>query len=218
MFLGHYGLALGAKKIAPKVSIGTFALASLLIDLIWPVLLLLDVEEVVIKPGITVVSPFDFTNYPYTHSLLAVTIWAVLFAVIFFVWRRSSKASILLGGLVLSHWLLDFLVHRPDLALLPRESTRVGIGLWNSLGATLMLEFGIFIAGLFIYWNSTHSRNRQGRYLIWVTSLLLISIYLASVFGPPPPDARMIGVGGLGQWLFVGLFYWIDRNRKAYVQ
>ncbi len=217
MFLGHYGLALGAKKLAPKVSLGTLVFASLLIDLVWPILLLMGKEEVVISPGITVVTPLDFTNYPLSHSLLAVGIWALVLGVVYFIWKRSSGAALLVGGLVLSHWLLDFLVHRPDLPLLPNDASRYGLGLWNSLSATLALEFGIFFIGLFIYWNSTHSRARIGSILLWGTTLLLTAIYLASIFGPSPPDTKMIAYAGFGQWLFVGLYYWMDRKRRSYV-
>ncbi len=217
MFLGHYGLALAAKKASPKTSLGILVFASLLIDLIWPILLLLGKEEVVIKPGITLVVPLEFTNYPISHSLLAVGIWALLLGVIYFIWRRSTGAALLVGGLVLSHWLLDVLVHRPDLPLLPSDSAHIGFGLWDSMAATLILEFGIFFIGLFIYWNSTHSRFRMGSILLWGTTLLLVGIYLASVFGPPPPDTKTIAVAGLAQWLFVGLYYWMDRKRRAYV-
>lgn len=217
MFLGHYGLALGAKKLAPKVSLGTLVFASLLIDLVWPILLLIGKEEVVISPGITVVTPLDFTNYPLSHSLLAVGIWALLLGVVYLIWKRSGASALLVGGLVVSHWLLDFLVHRPDLPLFPNDGSRYGLGLWNSLVATLVLEFGIFFIGLFIYWNSTHSRARIGSILLWGTTLLLAVIYLSSVFGPPPPDTKMIAYAGLGQWLFVALYYWMDRKRRPYV-
>ncbi len=217
MFLGHYGLALGAKKLSPKISLGTLLFASQLIDLIWPILLLLGVEEVRITPGITLVTPLDFTNYPYSHSLLAVGVWAVLLGLGFYLFRRSRAGAFLLGGLVLSHWLLDFVVHRPDLLLLPDASTRYGLGFWNSYSVTLGLELGIYLIGLFIYQRTTHSRDKLGTRLLGLTTVLLLAIYLTSVFGPAPPDEKSIAIAGLGQWLFVALFYWTDRHRRAYV-
>lgn len=217
MFLGHYGLALAAKKVSPKTSLGVLVFASLFIDLIWPILLLLGKEEVVISPGITLVTPLEFTHYPFSHSLVVVGIWSLLIGVIYFTWRRSTSAAMLVGGLVLSHWLLDALVHRRDLPLLPSDTFHIGLGLWNSMAATLILEFGIFFIGLFIYWSSTHTRLRIGSVLLWGTAVLLSGIYLASVFGPPPPDSKMIAYAGLGQWLFVGLYYWMDRKRRAYI-
>ena len=217
MFIGHYGLALGAKKLAPKASLGTLLLASQLIDLIWPILLLLGYEEVVISPGITLVTPLDFTRYPYSHSLLACALWAAVFGLIYLVFKKYRAGALTVTGLVLSHWLLDYLVHRPDLPLLPDSTAKYGVGLWNSYPATLAVEFGIFLLGLFIYRSSTHSRDRLGRYVLLVTVLLIVGIYLGSVYGPPPPDSRSIAYAGLGQWLFVLLFYWIDRHRRPYV-
>ena len=216
MFLGHYGIALGAKRISPSTSLGTYVLASQLIDLIWPIMLLLGYEQVQIVPGITLVTPLDFTSYPYTHSLLAVAVWAALFGLMYFVWRRSIKASLVLGLLVVNHWVLDLFVHRPDLPLAPDSDARFGLGLWNSLSATMTLEFGIFLLGVFLYVNGTRARDGIGRYAFSIIVLLMMGIYLASVFGAPPPDARTIAIVGLGQVVFVALFYWIDRHRRVY--
>jgi membrane-bound metal-dependent hydrolase YbcI (DUF457 family) len=217
MFLGHYGLALAAKKLAPKVSLGTLLFASQLIDLIWPILLLLHFEEVAIVPGITLVTPLDFVSYPYSHSLLAVALWAALIGLAYYIWKHSRVGALVLGALVLSHWLLDFVVHRPDLPLLPDDPVRYGLGYWNSYPITLTLELGVFLIGLFIYQRTTHPRDRLGKYLLLASAVLLLAIYLSSIFGPPPPDAKSIAIVGLGQWLFVALFYWMDRHRRAYV-
>lgn len=216
MFLGHYGIALGAKRLSPSTSLGTFVLAAQLIDLIWPLMLLFGLEEVRIVPGITLVTPLDFTHYPYTHSLLAVCIWATAFGLLYYFWRRSLKASSILAVLVLSHWMLDLLVHRPDLQLLPDASNRYGLGLWNSLPATMALEFGIFLFGIYLYVVGSRSRDSFGRYLLPGMVIVLMGVYLASVFAPPPPDSRSIAIAGLGQWLFVAMFYWIDRHRRVY--
>ena len=129
MFIGHYAVALGAKKAAPRVSLGTLLLASQFIDLLWPIFLLLGLEHVRIAPGNTVFTPLDFYDYPISHSLLAVLGWSVGFGLVYYAVRRSGRNALILGAIVLSHWVLDFISHRPDLPLIPGMETRVGLGL-----------------------------------------------------------------------------------------
>src|SRR5512139_3691369 len=138
MFLGHFAVGFAAKRLAPRASLGTLFLAAQFIDLLWPLLVLLGIERVRIAPGITTVTPLDFEHYPWSHSLFAVSVWGVLFATVYLFIRRDRRASLVLGLAVLSHWLLDFLVHRPDLPLLP-GGERFGLGLWNSLAGTLVV-------------------------------------------------------------------------------
>jgi len=134
MFIGHFGLGFGAKKLAPTVSLGSLFLACQFADLLWPTLVLTGIEIVKIQPGITTVTPLDFVHYPYSHSLLALLIWAAAFAIGYILIRRSfGLAAVVIGALVLSHWFLDLLVHRPDLPLTFTSSARYGLGLWNSL-------------------------------------------------------------------------------------
>ena len=116
MFLGHFAVGFGAKRLAPRASLGTLLLAAQFIDLLWPTLVLLGVERVRIAPGITAVVPLDFEHYPISHSLLAVVGWALLFGAVYFLIRRDRRTSLVLGLAVLSHWLLDWITHRPDLA------------------------------------------------------------------------------------------------------
>ena len=132
MFIGHYAVALGAKKISPTVSLGTLFPASQFIDLLWPIFLLLGLEHVRIDPGNTVFTPLDFYDYPISHSLLAVLGWSLGFGLLYYAVQRSGRNALILGALVLSHWVLDFISHRPDLPLIPGMETRVGLGLWNS--------------------------------------------------------------------------------------
>ena len=133
MFLGHFAVGLAAKKAAPQLSLGTLWLAAQWIDLIWPIFLLLGVEKVIIAPGHTAVTPFHFIHYPFTHSLTWVFIWAVLLGLICFGFRQSVWLAFILAGLVLSHWFLDLIVHRPDLPLSYGSDTFLGLSLWNSL-------------------------------------------------------------------------------------
>lgn len=214
MFIGHFGLAMAAKKVAPRPSLGTLVLAAQLVDGIWPIFLLLGWEDAAIVPGITVVTPLDFRWYPYTHSLLAVVAWGALFAVTYYAFRRDASGARWLAALVVSHWVLDLVAHRPDLPLWP-AGPRVGLGLWNSLRATLVVEFALFLVGAAIYASVTRSRDRWGTLLLWSFVIVLAGIYLSAVFGPPPPSVRVLAMSGLLGWLFVAWGYWIDRHRMA---
>src|SRR5512140_353605 len=117
MFLGHIGVALAAKRAAPRTSLGTLVAASVWIDLVWPVLLLAGVERVRIDPGNTAVTPLDFEHYPFTHGAVAVAIWALAFGAAYLARTGYRRGAIVAAVLVASHWVLDAVVHRPDLPL-----------------------------------------------------------------------------------------------------
>src|SRR4051812_46150446 len=119
MFIGHFGVAMAAKRVAPAASLGTLVLAAQLVDLIWPAMLLLGIEQVRIDPGITRVTPLDFVHYPYTHSLVASLAWGALLALVYGASRKDWRTALWLAVLVVSHWVLDAIVHRPDLPLWP---------------------------------------------------------------------------------------------------
>ena len=215
MFIGHFGVGFGAKKVISKPSLGTLFLASQFIDLLWPLFLLLGIEQVKIDPGNTIVTPLNFIYYPFSHSLIGVFIWAVLFASIYYLLKKDLKVSIWLGILVTSHWILDLITHRPDLPLAFNNDTLVGLGLWNSLVATILFEGAIFIAGVYLYLKVTASKNRTGTIALWSLVVFLLLIYISNLFGPPPPSEGPIGIIGLAQWLLIPWAYWIDRNRKV---
>lgn len=214
MFLGHFAVGFGAKQFASRASLGTLFLAAQFIDLLWPTLVLLGVERVRIAPGITAVVPLDFEHYPISHSLFAVVGWALLFGAVYFLIRRDRRTSLVLGFAVLSHWLLDWLSHRPDLPLFP-GGARVGLGLWQSLPATLIVELGLFIVGVALYRYATRAADRTGRWALWSLAALLVVIYAGNLFGAPPPDATAIGWVGQAQWLLVAWAYWLDRHRPV---
>lgn len=214
MFLGHFALALGAKKIVPDVSLGTTVLAVQLADAIWPVMLLMGLEEVKIAPGITAVTPLDFVSYPYSHSLAALVVWAGLFGAVHLAFRRQLVSAGVLALLVISHWVLDALSHRPDMPLYP-GSPLFGAGLWFSLPATLAVEFGLFATGLAIYLMHTRARDRAGEASLWCFVGLLIVLYLGATFGPPPPSVHALAASALAGWIFVPWAFWIDRHRQA---
>ena len=215
MFIGHFGVALAAKKVAPRPSLGTLTLAALLVDGIWPVFLLLGWETVEIRPGITAVSPLDFVSYPYTHSLIAGVFWAALLAGAYYLLRRDRGGALWLAALVLSHWVLDFISHGPDMPLGFRGPT-LGLGLWYSVPATLAVEYGLLAVGAWLYASVTRPRDRTGRWSLWIYVAILAVVYAASVIGPAPPSARAVAIAGLLGWLFVAWAYWIDRHRASF--
>jgi hypothetical protein len=215
MFVGHYGFGLASKRLAPTISLGTLFLACQWADLLWPVLLLTGVERVSIRPGITIVSPFDFEYYPYSHSLVALVFWGILLGLIYRAMTGSSwRSAVVIGALVVSHWVLDLIVHRPDLPLAPGVGLRFGLGLWGSLPGTLIVEFGLFGTGIWLYLKSTVARDRIGSIGLWALLVFLTVIELASLLGPPPSSVTAVAVAGLGMWLIVLWGFWVDRHRE----
>ena len=215
MFIGHFGLGFGLKRSAPAVSLGTLFLAVQFVDLLWPALLLAGVEHVEIAPGITAVTPLNFVHYPISHSLLMTAVWGLLFASVYWAIKRSPIGAVVCGGAVISHWLLDWLMHRPDLPLYPGASPVYGLALWNSLPATLLLEFAVFAAGLAVYLRATQAVDRKGSVGLGALVALLVAIHLGNLFGPPPPSVQAIAWAGQAQWLIVAAGYWVDRHRSA---
>jgi hypothetical protein len=215
LFIGHFGIGFAAKSTVPKVSLGALFLAAQFIDLLWPTLLLLGIERVRIVPGATAVTPLIFEHYPVSHSLLAVFGWAILVACVYLALRRDRIGALVLGGLVLSHWGLDALVHHPDLPLYPGSATLVGLDAWSSLSMTLAIELPLFALGLWLYSRATSPTDAAGRWGLVALAVFLLAIYAGNVLGAPPPGAGAIAWLGQAQWLLVLWGYWIDRHRRA---
>lgn len=215
MFIGHFGIGFGAKKYAPAISLGVLFIAAQFLDLLWPSLLLLDLEHVVISPGITKVMPYDFIDYPISHSLIMVVGWGFILALLAKFMFKNLKYSIIIFLCVISHWFLDLIVHRPDLPIIPGDSTLLGFGLWNYPFLTALIEGVIFIAGVFLYLKATSSKNNHGKYGLIVLIALFIVIQVGSMLGPPPPSVNAIAWVGQSQWLFVILAFYVDKNRIA---
>ena len=215
MFIGHFAVGLGAKAIAPRASLGSLFLAAQFIDLVWPALLLLGIERVRIDPGATRVTPLDFEHYPFSHSLMGVLIWALGFAVVYQLLRRYQRGALVLGAAVVSHWLLDAIVHRPDLPLYPGGAARIGLGLWSSLPGTLLVELALFATGLWLYLRTTKARDATGRWALLGLVVFLLALYAANLFGTAPPSVEAIAWVGQAQWLLVAWGYWIDRHRSV---
>jgi hypothetical protein len=214
MFLGHYALAFGAKRIAPAVSLGTLFMACQFADLLWPSLLVVGLERVEIDPGNTLVTPLNFVSYPYSHSLVMLLVWSAVFALLYRARRGGpAAASLVVGGLVLSHFVLDLITHRPDLPVTIGGTRKIGLGLWNYPGTTLAVESALFLAGAVVYVSVTRERDRTGRFALWGLIAVLAAIYFAALYGPPPPNDRAVAIAGHLSWLFVLWAYWVDRHR-----
>jgi hypothetical protein len=222
MFLGHYGVAFALKRVEPRVSLGTLFLSVGLVDTLWGVFLLLGWERARIYPGLTPVTPLEFLSYPLTHSLVAALAWALLAGVILYSWptRDTSRhhwlKALVVALAVASHWVLDLVVHLPDLPLAGDSSRRLGFGLWRSLPATLAVELTIFVigAGLYLGWRAKTRRARLGRTFLLVVLLLLA--YAASLLAGVPPGMNVVAVGAIvGTLLLTLAAAWADRSPSS---
>ena len=216
MFIGHFAVAFAAKPAAPAVSLGTLFLACEWVDLVWPVFLLAGLERVAIKPGVTAFTPLDFIHYPWTHSLVMCAVWAAAFGLLYFLITRKGREALVVAAVVLSHWFLDLVAHRPDLPLAPGTEGRWGLGLWNSVAATLLLESLLLAVALAFYVRRTRALDRIGSWALGLIVLFLAAAYLGAAFGPPPPIVEVIAWAGLiGGAATALLGYWVDRHRAT---
>jgi len=215
MFIGHFGLGFGAKRAAPAVSLGTLFIACQFADLLWPTLVILGYERVEVQTGATVMTPLNFISYPYSHSLMTLALWALAFGYAFG-WTRGRRAVPILAALVVSHWVLDVITHRPDIPILANERTKIGFGLWNSIPGTMLVEFGMYGIGLWIYLRSTKPLDRAGRWGFAALVAFLPVVYLANVFGPPPPTVSALWIAAFAGAVVLTVWaWWADRHRTA---
>ncbi len=214
MFLGHYGLAFAAKRVSRDTSLGTLTFAAQWLDELWPILLLAGVEQVRIAPGFLPASDLDFVNYPISHSLLTAIGWSVVIGLAYFAIRRRPRAAWLVGALVLSHWVLDVIVHTSDLPLYP-GGPRVGLGAWRSVPLTLALEAIFYGGGLIVYLRTTRAKDAIGRWGLWALVAVQVGIYAAGDKGAPPPDVRTLALSALVLWLFIPWAGWVDHHRTT---
>jgi hypothetical protein len=214
LLLGHYGLALAAKRATPGTSLGTLTLAANLADCAWPLLLLLGLEQVRVVPGLMATSPFDFKSYPYSHSLAVEALAGLVLGLLVYAARREVRSAVVVGLLVPSHWFLDVPFHRPDLPVWP-GGPRFGFSLWNSVSVTLLAEALVFFGGLLLYTRTTMAKDRLGTVSLWAMVAFMLASYVGGVFGPPPASPTAVAYMSLGLWLFVPWTYWIDAHRRV---
>jgi len=213
MFIGHYAVGLASKKLAPNASLGALIAAPILLDLLWPIFLLLHWERVSIEPSSNPFLRLAFDSYPISHGLVAVIGWATLFASLYFGFARYALGAVVIWIGVVSHWLLDYIVHRPDLPLYA-GSRLVGLGLWNHRVATIVIEVTMFIFAIWIYQKQTRARDGIGAYGFWAFIIFLLLAYAGAAFGPAPPSVKAIAIGTLFSWLLIPWAWWFDRHRE----
>ena len=213
MFIGHFALGFAAKRTTPRLSLAVLFAAAQFADLLWPFLVALGVEHVRIDPGNTAFTPLDFVSYPYSHSLLFLCIWGVIFGAICALIIRNALSGVVVAALVVSHWVLDWITHRPDMPLYPGGPT-LGLGLWNSVAATVTVESLLFAAGVWIYTRSTRPRDAIGGRAFAAFIGFIIAAY-AGAMGPPPPSINALVIVSIGGAAIIMLWaWWFDRHRS----
>jgi membrane-bound metal-dependent hydrolase YbcI (DUF457 family) len=210
MFLGHFGIGLGAKKLCPTLPLNLLFTASLLPDLIWSILLLFKIEKAeVIKLPLSII----YIEYSFSHSLLSTFVLALLLGAIYFLIKKKKKESLILSSLVFSHWLLDYIIHISDIPLVPGSSTKVGLGLGQFVLLTALLEGILFLIGAYFYEMTTNYKNNKGKYYLPLLILLLIMLNVFLLLGPTPASNITILWQPLLFLVFIYQAYFIDKNR-----
>jgi hypothetical protein len=215
MVVGHVALALAAKRRAPEVSLAWLVAAVLCLDILWPLFVLGGQENFVIIPDGTGFKRLAFTWYPWSHSLLMTAVWSVLAAGTAMAVGAKKETALLIGALVASHWVLDWVTHAPDLPLRPGlEPVRVGLDLWSSTLWTFVVETSLFVAGIWLYLGVTRATDRIGTFALWGFLATFTFVWATVPFSPPPPSEGMIAwTGALGMPVFVAWAGWADRHR-----
>jgi membrane-bound metal-dependent hydrolase YbcI (DUF457 family) len=213
MFIGHFAVGFGLKRMAPRVSLALLIASAVWADILWTGFLLLGWEHARISLGDTRWTPLDLYDYPCSHSLLFLAFWATALAILYRVYRADTfgAAAIWLG--VVSHWLLDWITHRPDMPLYP-NGAKHGLGLWNSIPGTLVVELLLFAAGVWLYATCTRPRDRIGRTAFWIYAAVLLSLYIGDRFTAPPGTIRELALSGLiATTVLLAWPWWFDRHR-----
>jgi membrane-bound metal-dependent hydrolase YbcI (DUF457 family) len=211
MFVGHYGPAFLAKRADRTIPLWVLFIAVQFLDVLWAPFVLLGIEKVRIIPGITKASPLDLYYMPYTHGLIGAIVLSVLFALTYQLLARpaSSRSSVITGLAVFSHWVLDLLVHRPDLPLWD-NTAKVGLGLWNSPAIEIALEALLLLGGIWWCYGENLSRAKG----VFVFGVVLVLIQIGSYFSPPPPSDKTIAVQAIASYIVFALIIWWLQDRK----
>jgi hypothetical protein len=213
MFIGHLAVGFASKRAAPRASLGVLMAAPILLDLVWPILVLAGVEVVRVDPGNTAFTPLDFVSYPWSHSLLLTFVWASIFAGAYLGATGYRRGAAVVFAGVVSHWVLDLVTHRPDLPLWP-GGPKVGLGLWSSPAATIAVEVPLYALGVALYLATTRARDRAGAVALWAFVLFALATYAGNILGPPPPSGQAVAALDLFQFLWIPWCVYIDRHRE----
>ena len=212
MFVGHFGIGLLAKRSKQLPSLTMMFIAVQLLDLIWPLLVILGIETLSIDPGNTKLTHLSFEHYPYSHSMLMAIFWGFVLGLVYFIFTKNRKGSYILGALVLSHWVLDLITHRPDLPISPFSDMKVGLGLWNYPVIEIILELVLFGAGALLYFRSVRPRRKVS---YWILIGFLLMIHLMNLFGPLPPDVTAVAWSANLMWIIIVWAWWIEYKKTV---
>ncbi|TMA19264.1 MAG: hypothetical protein E6J88_18600 [Deltaproteobacteria bacterium] len=210
MGIGHLAVGFAAKRAVPRVPLGVLLLASIFADALWGAFLLLGLEHARVQPGATAASPLDLYDFPISHSLLGEVLWALLFGGAFFAFKKYRAGAVMLGAIVISHWFLDVIAHRPDMPVF-LKGPYLGLGLWNSVPASIIVEEAMLAAGVYLYLKATTGDAKTG--LAIVVGVLAI-MGVAGYVSPPPPSLTPVAISNLA--LSIVVFFVanaIDRRR-----
>jgi hypothetical protein len=217
MFVGHFAVAFAAKPAAPRVSLWTLLVAAGLADLLWIAFFVAGVERVEIVPGLMAANSLDLVSVPFSHSLLMDAVWALLFAGVYVLVRRDTRGAWVIAAAVLSHWVLDVVTRRPDMQLVPWTETRLGLGLWNSPLATLIVEGVLWLAAVVIYARATRPTGWAGRYGFWPMIVILTLLWLTSLRGDPPPSlSALAAINTVFFAVVLAWAAWMNRARPYF--
>jgi len=213
VFIGHFAVGFASKRLAPSTSLGWLIAAPAFVDLLWPVFLLIGWEEVRVEPGNTAFTPLNFVHYPYTHSLLMGVVWGLLLAMIY--WRQSQnrRGAMVIAAGVVSHWVLDWVAHRPDLPLYP-GSAKFGLGLWNNVPATIAVETTMFAIGVILYARTTKASDGKGRGGFWTFVAFLLIAYASNILGGTPPSIGALELVALSAAILPLWAFAFDKHRQ----
>jgi membrane-bound metal-dependent hydrolase YbcI (DUF457 family) len=214
MFVGHLALALAGKQATPSVSLGWFVAAVTTLDLLWPFFLLAGLEQVRILPGATAFTPLVFDSYPWSHSLLMALVWGAALAGLAR-WRGiAPNVALLLAALVVSHWVLDYISHTPDMPLWPGTSPRVGLSLWNSMSGTFVVEGSLWVSAIAFYLRSRRATRWIGPASFWSLVIICTAMWAAGPWSPPPPNPQVLAWFALVGWIVLP---WADLADRYYI-
>ena len=217
MFVGHYATALVLKKYEKRASLGALFLAVQFVDILFFPLVLLGIERINIVENHTQSTHFELEYMPYTHSLVGSFLWAAAAYVVFrWVVVKQKSVALVMALAVFSHWILDLVVHTPDLPLWSDSSPKLGFGLWHNAIAVYTLEAILLLAATWIYLKSTTANSKTGQYGMGVFVVFLLLVNLMNVFGPLMDDSKLnIAVSALvSYFLFAAIAFWLDRKRS----
>lgn len=212
MFVGHYSAAFAARATNQNIPLWVLFGAAQLVDIGWAIFIMSGIEHVRIVPGFTAANPLDLYHMPYTHGLPAAILWAVGAALLYVAIARPSKRwriGIAIGAVVASHWVLDWLVHVPDLPLWA-DQYKTGLGLWNYLGLSVAIEAALLAAALWWYMRTTTASRPAGRWAMPVFAIVMSALWIGNLFAPPPPSVTALGLSALFSYLvFAAIAGWL---------